>query len=102
MFSRLGHVIGWVANLFAAFLIFGGVVELLGYTSDPPDKRLSFFWFTAASAFAIFLIGRAVRYILAGSKGDDLISLVVRLIPTTCLLCERKRARYLGPPAKAH
>jgi hypothetical protein len=66
--SRLGYVLGWAANLFAAFLIFGAVVELLGYTSDPPDMRLSFAGYVGFSAFAIFLIGRALRYILAGSK----------------------------------
>ena len=62
MLERLGHVLGWTGNLVAALIISGNALMQLSYR----DWEWSSFLFTAGIAVVIFLIGRALRYILAG------------------------------------
>jgi hypothetical protein len=70
MFTRLGHVLGWTANLFAILLLIGAAAELLGYVDSPPGNLLAA-GIICAFALVIFLIGCALRYILVEPKSQQ-------------------------------
>jgi hypothetical protein len=62
MAGRLGHVLGWIANLIALVAFGIGVLAAL----DTSDARLVGVGVAAVIAVIIWLIGRALRYVLAG------------------------------------
>ena len=72
MLERLGKVLGWAGNIFAALFLIGSVFGPDFYLRNDhisaSEPRL-FIWFPLVGcviAFAIFLIGRAFRYIFVG------------------------------------
>ena len=63
--TRLGHVLGWTANLIA-FAIF--VIFLAGVTLDrnPHNDRVEVILIGVFFVSIVWLVGRALQYILAG------------------------------------
>jgi hypothetical protein len=81
MVERLGHVLGWICNIFAAlFFAFAIYLQFFVRTLSVPFPyilnafKAPYLSETApelvvsAIAVAIFLIGRALRYIFAGPR----------------------------------
>jgi hypothetical protein len=67
MAMRLGHVLGWTANLIA--LAFFGIFSVAALADTGPQSPAERFWmivFFAVIAGIIWLIGRGLRYVLAG------------------------------------
>lgn len=60
--QRLGHVLGWTGNGIAALLIGVGIY---GFTNAGGDAFVK--GATVVAGIAAYLIGRALRYIFAGS-----------------------------------
>lgn len=69
MLERLGHVLGWTGNIIGGLMVVVGIYLLL---NDPPLD-----WFKLVIALgpgvAVFLLGRAFRYILAGRSDNGKI-----------------------------
>ena len=71
MLERLGKVLGWAGNIFAALFLIGSAWLYFYLRNDhisASEPRLSI-WFPLVGcviAFAVFLIGRAFRYIFVG------------------------------------
>ena len=63
MLERLGDVLYWLGCILAAIVLVWGAVFFLGgeHAGDP-----YLFSVVAVAAFAIWVIGRALRYILSG------------------------------------
>lgn len=67
MLLRLGNVLGWTANIFALLIWgIGLAIVIATHNSGAPDGYLA-----GAASFGagvlIFAIGRAARYVLAGT-----------------------------------
>ena len=63
MLSRLGDVLYWLGCILAAIVVvWGGVFAFRGDNADDPYL----FSVVAVAAFAIWVVGRALRYILSG------------------------------------
>jgi hypothetical protein len=60
--QRLGHVLGWAGNLLGIPLILFGVYAFKLPDGDTVAKVL----FLLLPSIVIFLLGRALRYVLAG------------------------------------
>jgi hypothetical protein len=61
--SRLGEVLYWLGCILAAIVVvWGGVFAFRGDHDDDPYL----FSVVAVAAFAVWVIGRALRYILSG------------------------------------
>jgi hypothetical protein len=61
--SRLGDVLYWLGCILAAIVVvWGGVFAFRGDHDDDPYL----FSVVAVAAFAVWVIGRALRYILSG------------------------------------
>jgi hypothetical protein len=61
--SRLGDVLYWLGCILAAIVVvWGGVFAFRGGHDDDPYL----FSVVAVAAFAVWVIGRALRYILSG------------------------------------
>jgi len=65
MLARLGNVFYWLGCGIAALIFAGGVAEWFGEAQYRADGRQVIIFF-AVAAFVIWLIGRALRYILSG------------------------------------
>jgi hypothetical protein len=65
MLARLGHLLYWLGCIFAGLtVIYAGVIySTEGYARSEGAGLLVVF---ALMAFAVWLIGRACRYVLAG------------------------------------
>jgi hypothetical protein len=63
MLVRLGHVLGWVANILAALLL------LFAFSVWRPGSD-DYLWILGF-AIVVFLIGRALRYIFAGPESKN-------------------------------
>lgn len=59
--QRLGHVLGWAGNLIALPIIALGLYALMQERGEPLMKAL-----LIGAGVVVFLIGRALRYVLAG------------------------------------
>jgi hypothetical protein len=64
MAARLGHVLGWAGDIVGCLLMLTGAYWGLVGTTD----RMAQFLFFFVPGLVIFLIGRACRYVLAGSS----------------------------------
>src|SRR5262245_58885715 len=64
MAARFGHVLGWAGD------IVGGLLMLMGayWGAVATVDKLTTFLLLFVPGFAIFLIGRACRYVLAGEE----------------------------------
>jgi hypothetical protein len=60
--QRLGHVLGWTGNLIGGLLLIAGVYALTLPGGDTIAKVV----FLLIPGLLIFLLGRALRYILTG------------------------------------
>jgi 4-hydroxybenzoate polyprenyltransferase len=67
MAARFGHVLGWAGD------IVGGLLMLMGayFGAVGTTGKVTQFLFLFAPGFAIFLIGRACRYVLAGEQEKE-------------------------------
>lgn len=63
MIGRLGKMIGWTASAIGAVLFVGGAL-LAALSTQGPDRSSAAF--VAGVGVTVFLIGRAIRHILAG------------------------------------
>ena len=66
MAERLGHVLGWTGDILGFLLALGGL--WLVTQSPPGSGDIGSGWIIVAVAALVFLIGRACRYILAGTS----------------------------------
>ena len=63
MLARLGDVLYWLGCILAAIVVvWGGVFAFRGEHADDPYL----FCVVAVAAFSIWVIGRALRFILSG------------------------------------
>lgn len=67
MAARLGNVLYWTGCILALLALIVGTLTAVGDTADPVDYRWYLFaLFGAGPALALWLVGRACRYVLAG------------------------------------
>lgn len=71
MLERLGKVLGWIGNSIALLIVLGTVlITIVGVFNEGEVNYSVALIFIIVGGF-IFLIGRALRYILAGhSQGN--------------------------------
>ena len=66
MLARLGNVLFWTGNAIAALMLCSAVVFLFAADRVAPGELAIVLGVFAAVAVAMWLLGRACRYILAG------------------------------------
>lgn len=64
MLARLGNLIYWLGCAAAALSVGGAGLFLMQTSENPADRFLPLFF--AFTALALWLTGRAARYVLAG------------------------------------
>ena len=107
MLARLGHVLGWTGNLLALLTLVGTAVFLYA-ANDPGRLPRGDFWFFGISgciiALVLFGIGRALRYIFAGSTrlGKASATQPDRLSKSSACCHEADQVRHAPRPPCIH